>query len=175
MAFHLETYEGGFGQVPGNEAQGGTTYCCVACFSLAPAESGERLTSSESSSCVRWLVNLQIGGFQGRTGKVPDACYSFWCGGALKLLGADIYVDSSANATFLNECQFRFGGFAKFPDENPDPFHTYMSLASLAMYPPEMVPGDPDSESWALAPLEALLNARPDRVAWILSRIKRPA
>ncbi|THG98576.1 hypothetical protein EW145_g7401, partial [Phellinidium pouzarii] len=32
------TFEGGFGQTPGNEAQGGPTYCALATLALAPAE-----------------------------------------------------------------------------------------------------------------------------------------
>lgn len=39
----------------------------------------------------RWLVNKQMrleGGFQGRTNKLVDACYSFWQGGAFSLIHA---------------------------------------------------------------------------------------
>lgn len=37
----------------------------------------------------RWTVNRQMryeGGFQGRTNKLVDGCYSFWQGGALPLI-----------------------------------------------------------------------------------------
>lgn len=30
-------------------------------------------------------LELGIGGFQGRPGKLADVCYSFWCGAALKV------------------------------------------------------------------------------------------
>ena len=37
----------------------------------------------------RWTANKQMkfeGGFQGRTNKLVDGCYSFWQGGAFPLL-----------------------------------------------------------------------------------------
>ena len=133
-----ESYEGGFGQTPGNEAQGGTTYCSVSCFALAPKEFNLQLSLGERDACVDWLVHRQIVGFQGRTGKVPDACYSFWCGAALsvsllsilrlvlinlvQILGVGNLVDHEANASFIDTCQFKFGGIAKAPDEHPGPY-----------------------------------------------------
>ena len=39
----------------------------------------------------RWIVNKQMqveGGFQGRTNKLVDGCYSFWQGGAFPLIHA---------------------------------------------------------------------------------------
>ena len=59
------------------------------------------------------------GGFCGRTGKAADACYGFWCGAALRVLGADALVDARALARFVARCQFRFGGIAKAPGEHP--------------------------------------------------------
>lgn len=34
---------------------------------------------------VRWICQRQLGGFQGRPGKVEDVCYSFWCAAALRV------------------------------------------------------------------------------------------
>lgn len=31
---------------------------------------------------------IEIGGFRGRTNKLVDGCYSWWCGGAFSLLEA---------------------------------------------------------------------------------------
>ena len=44
-----------------------------------------------NSNCIfqRWTVNRQMkyeGGFQGRTNKLVDGCYSFWQGGVLPLV-----------------------------------------------------------------------------------------
>ena len=173
----IKSYEGGFGQRPGQEAQGGTTFCAVVArglFGSALAlaqEVGEKggarevsdstggwggamattTTNTDDSSpspsasqtkpdnrppfvqrpttaskakakadqdnrAISWLLHRQIslvlpsllppppssssllkeeeeeeaagvrgGGFQGRPGKKGDACYSFWCGGALEV------------------------------------------------------------------------------------------
>ena len=32
---------------------------------------------------MRWLLNRQCPGFQGRPNKDPDTCYSFWVGASL--------------------------------------------------------------------------------------------
>lgn len=93
-------------------------------------------------------VQVKGGGFQGRPGKRGDACYSFWCGGALQvgplrvlhaaplsfrpdlsrsppsprpsqLLGAYSLVDALANQAFLLRCQSPIGGFAKAPNDRP--------------------------------------------------------
>lgn len=39
----------------------------------------------------RWTVNKQMkfeGGFQGRTNKLVDGCYSFWCGAIMPIVQA---------------------------------------------------------------------------------------
>jgi len=51
-------YEGGYGQAPYAEAQGGTTYCALASLALlGRLESGQ--TEEEASQTVRWLVDRQ--------------------------------------------------------------------------------------------------------------------
>ncbi|PLW05353.1 hypothetical protein PCANC_15995 [Puccinia coronata f. sp. avenae] len=51
-------YEGGYGQAPYAEAQGGTTYCALASLSLlGRLESSQ--TEEEISQTVRWLVDRQ--------------------------------------------------------------------------------------------------------------------
>lgn len=135
----VKTYEGGFGQTPGQEAQGGTTYCSVAALNLVADVFGETMAPDEREGTIRWLIQRQTGGFQGRTEKEQDACYSFWCGAALQvitrgvstvlmnadpssekqILGASDLVDADANAEFIGRCQFKFGGIAKMPGERP--------------------------------------------------------
>jgi protein farnesyltransferase subunit beta len=51
---------------------------------------------------LRWLVQVQgteaeLGGFKGRTNKLVDGCYSWWCGGAITLLEA-LGIGGSENA-----------------------------------------------------------------------------
>lgn len=162
------TYEGGYGQSPFCEAQGGTTYIAIASLALMPSTFSQPLTTSERQRTIQWLLSNQheSGGFCGRTNKDADACYCFWCGAALKILGAGNFVDARALAGFIARCQFKFGGIAKAPGETPDPYHTYLSLAALSMYPPKTFDGDARPESWAFDSLDPLLNARIGTALW---------
>jgi prenyltransferase beta subunit len=95
LAFFFQTYEGGYGQTPLGESLGGPAYCALAAMHLVPAEhecaSRARLEPAEWRATVRWLLHTQAeqaqpnvgGGFAGRTNKVADACYGFWCSAAL--------------------------------------------------------------------------------------------
>lgn len=66
------------------EAQGGTTYCAVASLSLI-SKRQDAIIEVDHASTLRWLLQRQLGGFQGRPGKLEDVCYSFWCGAALEV------------------------------------------------------------------------------------------
>jgi geranylgeranyl transferase type-1 subunit beta len=90
-----QTYEGGYAQTPLGESLGGPTYCALAALHLVPADHAcapqAHLQRAEWHATVRWLVHMQAealasvggGGFAGRTNKLADACYGFWCGAAL--------------------------------------------------------------------------------------------
>ena len=103
-----QSWEGGFGGVPGAEAHGGYTFCAVAALSLL-------LPPNEFSKFVRvddlifWLTSQQsqqIGGFRGRTHKLVDGCYSFWQAGAFACLGVGNLIDSlSLQQYILIGCQ----------------------------------------------------------------------
>ncbi|KAJ3762747.1 terpenoid cyclases/protein prenyltransferase alpha-alpha toroid [Lentinula raphanica] len=170
------TYEGGYGQSPFCEANGGTTYIAMAAIHLAPVTSNP-LTPSEKQKTIDWAVHKQhpSGGFCGRTNKVADACYCFWLGGCLKILGAGDLVDSRSLASFLATCQFKFGGIAKAPGEHPDPYHTYLSLAALSMFPPPISATEKSNgSSWTFDPLDPLINAREETAKWARSYIAIP-
>ncbi|PWN32150.1 terpenoid cyclases/Protein prenyltransferase [Meira miltonrushii] len=127
------SYDGAFAQGPGQESQGGSTYCAVAALSLA-----DKLdTIQNSEQLISWLTARQQqkqGGFNGRIEKDEDACYSFWCGASLEILGSHNLIDSKADTDWLLSCQTKVGGIAKVPDEIPDVMHSYLSLAALAMH-----------------------------------------
>ncbi|KAK9908192.1 hypothetical protein WJX75_004005 [Coccomyxa subellipsoidea] len=79
-----QTYEGGLGGEPGNEAHGGYTYCGLAALVLA-----DRVDVLNLPSLLHWAVHRQglvEGGFMGRTNKLVDGCYSFWQGALFPLL-----------------------------------------------------------------------------------------
>ncbi|KZT67125.1 terpenoid cyclases/Protein prenyltransferase [Daedalea quercina L-15889] len=164
--------EGGYGQTPDGEALGGTTYCALASLKLAPATSTSHWelhnTSAERLRTIRWLTANQSssGGFCGRTNKIADACYCFWCGASLSMLDAGEFVDTAALASFLGQCQFKFGGIAKAPGERADPYHTYLSLAALALFQ------SPNTdESWRLPRLDPLWNATLETACWAREHI----
>ncbi|KAL4432008.1 hypothetical protein ABPG77_000275 [Micractinium sp. CCAP 211/92] len=79
-----QSYEGGIGGEPWNEAHGGYTFCGLAAAALLGQ--AHRL---DLDRLLRWAVRCQgqvEGGFMGRTNKLVDGCYSFWQGGAFPLL-----------------------------------------------------------------------------------------
>ncbi|KAH6912586.1 geranylgeranyltransferase type I [Coprinopsis sp. MPI-PUGE-AT-0042] len=174
------TYEGGYGQSSFCEAHGGITYIALAAMQLAPSHIGEThcLTPTERQQTIRWLLSNQShsGGFCGRTCKEADTCYCFWCGAALRILDAGDLVDTRAMANFLASCQFKYGGISKMPTETPDPYHTYLSLAAIALYSP--LPeqhDDADINSWRIEPLDPLLNANLSTAAWARENIPAPS
>lgn len=104
-----QTYEGGLaaaaqlpadpsqkGSAPLGEAHGGYAFCAVASWTMAcdagqPIETGAGSGRSlDVSALLRWAAAMQAnpiegGGFRGRTNKLVDGCYSWWCGGLLPL------------------------------------------------------------------------------------------
>lgn len=105
-----QTYEGGYGGEPNNEAHGGYTYCAVAALAVL-----NQLQASNMDSLQRWLCNRQMileGGFQGRTSKLVDGCYSFWQGACFTLIHKYYYgkgengtIDGTINITDAAENQ----------------------------------------------------------------------
>ena len=79
-----QSYEGGFGGEPGNEAHGGYNFCALAGLLILGMANQCDIDSQE-----RWLLQRQVkleGGFQGRTNKLVDSCYSYWQGTAIALV-----------------------------------------------------------------------------------------
>jgi protein farnesyltransferase subunit beta len=79
-----QTWEGGFAAEPWREAHGGYTYCAVAaCYMLRAFD------KLNVPALTGWLARRQMsfeGGFQGRSNKLVDGCYSFWQGSALAIV-----------------------------------------------------------------------------------------
>lgn len=130
------TYEGGISLVPGAEAHGGSCYTAVASLVLM-GRLDEVLGSSEKAALQAWLeqrICLE-GGYNGRTNKETDSCYSFWVGATLQLLGAFDDCDHGPTRSFLlQHCQARrHGGFKKTPEHHQDVLHSFYSLCWLSM------------------------------------------
>jgi hypothetical protein len=76
--------KGGLGGEPGNEAHGGYTYCGVATLVLLGRS--DTLNVPALAAWAGQRQNAFCGGFDGRTNKLADGCYSFWQGALFPLL-----------------------------------------------------------------------------------------
>jgi len=126
---------------PGAESHGGATYCAIAALKLMgyitddPDSKRPSCSVIDFPSLVEWSLWKQglDGGFQGRSNKHSDTCYSFWVGGSLKLMGFHDFYDRDALRHFLFSCQSKYGGFSKEPGEIPDIYHGYYGLCGFSL------------------------------------------
>lgn len=141
-----QSYEGGFAGYPGMEAHGGYTFCGVAALALL-----NRTVLCDTSSLLRWVANRQMrleGGFQGRTNKLVDACYSFWQGAIFPIVTAILSSQGEANWEILESelfatgalqeyllvcCQVPSGGLIDKPGKSRDIYHTCYALCGLCV------------------------------------------
>ncbi|KAE7996802.1 hypothetical protein FH972_001493 [Carpinus fangiana] len=143
---NCQSYDGGFGLIPGSESHGGATYCAVASLRLMGVIGDDILSTSVASSIIDvpllldWIVQRQAtdGGFQGRPNKDSDTCYAFWIGAVLHMLGCYKLIDEKALRQFLLTCQSEYGGFSKFsgsifPGQMPDLYHSYYGLTAFSL------------------------------------------
>ena len=144
-----QTFEGGMGGEPGNEAHGGYTFCSLAALMMLGQASAVRL---EGPRGVRqWAARRQTrreGGFCGRTNKLVDACYSFWVGALFPLLdllfaarphsqltttAGSGYDELALQRYILLAGQSMTGGLRDKPGKGPDLYHTCYALSGLSM------------------------------------------
>ncbi|XP_065051616.1 protein farnesyltransferase subunit beta-like isoform X2 [Rhopilema esculentum] len=140
-----QTYEGGFSGLPGLEAHGGYAFCGFAALALLGSENKANI-----KSLLRWVANRQMrleGGFQGRTNKLVDGCYSFWQGGLFPILHnvLQMYDDEelSQEEWLFNQdalqqyvllgCQNFNGGLLDKPGKSRDFYHTCYCLSGLSI------------------------------------------
>ncbi|XP_073837070.1 farnesyl transferase beta subunit [Musca autumnalis] len=172
-----QTYEGGFGGAPDLEAHGGYTFCGIA--ALALLNEGHKC---QQEQLLKWTLQRQMayeGGFQGRTNKLVDGCYSFWVGATIPITQAIMNNDGKplSKALFdigaLQEyillcCQKSNGGLIDKPGKPQDLYHTCYTLSGIAIAQHSesaeipAVLGDPINE---LQPTHPLFNVPPDAVA----------
>lgn len=109
-----QTYEGGLGGEPGNEAHGGYTYCGLAALCLLGREQ-----ELDLPRLMSWAVQRQSwleGGFNGRTNKLADGCYSFWQGGLFSLLQTTTINPDDAGELNADTLLNNFVGLADVPE-----------------------------------------------------------
>lgn len=148
-------FNGGMASASYAESHSGLTFCGLGALRLT----GFDMAAHEELVLLmkNWLVHRQVdyppelykgveyefydkadtGGFNGRENKFADTCYSWWVmallenveNGALKLIDGEKALDYLLNGT-----QHKLmGGFGKDTDARPDPFHSFLGLASLAL------------------------------------------
>lgn len=147
-----QTYEGGIGGAPTNEAHGAYAFCALACLSIIDAPHISIPKYLDVHALASWLANRQTmpeGGFQGRQEKLVDACYSHWVGGCWDLIQAALSGPNGPNNEddppelwnrkalvhyLLTCCQQpgKKGGMRDKPSTRPDAYHTCYSLAGLS-------------------------------------------
>ena len=87
-----QTYQGGFAQEPDDEAHGGYAYCGIAAYIIIQSHFPHLIKNEniiDIDKLIRWQAFKQMqysGGFQGRTNKLVDACYSFWVGAVFPMI-----------------------------------------------------------------------------------------
>ncbi|KAF8924936.1 hypothetical protein BGZ58_001285 [Dissophora ornata] len=170
-----QTYEGGLGGYPGVEAHGGYAFCGLAALELLG-----RTDVLNMNTLVKWSVNRQMsleGGFQGRTNKLVDGCYSFWMGGVFPIIGKMlesleqdkealnfVYDRDALQEYLLIACQSSSGGLRDKPfkhelvDKAPGALSSLLWTENLDK--PRVV-GSPTNMVEATHPL---LNIRLDKV-----------
>lgn len=52
-----------------------------------------------------------------------------------------------------------------------DPYHTYLSIAALTMYPPNVAGEGTVPKSWEFETLDPLLNATEETVRWVRAHV----
>ena len=139
---NCQTFEGGLGPEPFCEAHGGYSYCGIASLIIL-----KQLNKIDMNSFLRWLVSRQMikeGGFNGRTNKLVDSCYSFWQGSIFNLICMGdkkftydmelLYDQLSLQAYVIFACQnTKVGGLRDKPGKSPDLFHSNYATAGLSL------------------------------------------
>lgn len=106
-----------------------------------------RLQDLDVSKLMEWLSQRQVqfGGFNGRTNKLIDSCYSFWVGAVFNIVNdyfkgtvsVDqhlLYSEKDLQEYILFYCQdLNKGGLWDKPGKNRDIYHTCYALSGLAL------------------------------------------
>lgn len=95
---------------------------------------------------MEWLSQRQteFGGFNGRTNKLIDSCYSFWVGSVFNIVNDYfggkasqdshlLYLEVDLQKYIIFYCQdLKRGGLCDKPGKNRDIYHTCYALSGLS-------------------------------------------
>lgn len=158
-----QTYQGGFAQEPNDEAHGGYAYCGIASYIIIYSHFPHLLNNKNEiniDKLIRWQSFKQMqfsGGFQGRTNKLVDACYSFWVGAVFPMIHKynkmrhkkedhdqkekessqhqqqPLFHSLQLQKYLLVICQHYQGGITDKPPKPSDYYHTCYGLSGLSI------------------------------------------
>lgn len=164
-----QTYEGGIAAEPGGEAHGGFSYCGAASLSFLG-----RKDTLDWDRFHEWISMRQMsfeGGFQGRTNKLVDSCYSFWQGASFYILqdfiGVPVTFHPLALQGYITVCCQAYSGLIDKPGSSPDYYHTSYALAGLSLSQEQGRLFREDT--FALKPVDFYFNVPRDKSAAILA------
>lgn len=121
-----------FGLRPGLEPHGGATFCAIASLSLLN-KLHDVINEEDRLDILQWLLERQIGGFQGRINKLDDTCYAYWIGSTIGILGGTSLINKEELIKFLSSVQ-NYGGFCKTIEyEYPDIVHSGLASYGLSL------------------------------------------
>jgi prenyltransferase beta subunit len=106
----ISNYEGGFSKDEEGESNGitfsklaGLTYCAIASLKIM------KVSIKNEARLIHWLCSRETNlGVNGRTGKVPDSCYTFWVYATLCNLEKSELFDSELAINFVLQCQTQY-------------------------------------------------------------------
>ncbi|CAL9729801.1 geranylgeranyl transferase type-2 subunit beta [Monosporozyma unispora] len=127
-------FDGGFGLCPGAESHASMAFTCLGALSIV--NKLDLLSPDQIDTIGWWLCERQVpeGGLNGRPGKLPDVCYSWWVLSSLAIIKKLNWIDSSKLSEFILDSQDDIkGGIADRPGNEVDVFHTVFGLAGLSL------------------------------------------
>jgi protein farnesyltransferase subunit beta len=134
-----QSWDGGISAAPGNEAHGAYAFCGLGCLSILGAPKDTMHKYLNISLLVNWMSSRQCtpeGGYNGRTNKLVDGCYSHWVGGCWSLIEAatstGIWNRAALGRYILAAAQGKKGGLRDKPGKPADAYHTCYNLAGLS-------------------------------------------
>ena len=136
-----QAFDGGISAAPGNEAHGAYAFCGLGALAIL-GPPGETLNKYlDVQRLVHWLSARQCapeGGYNGRTNKLVDGCYSHWVGGCWAIVEAganskhSLWNRDALARYVLSAAQFAKGGLVDKPGKRPDAYHSCYNLAGLS-------------------------------------------
>ncbi|KAF4310962.1 Prenyltransferase/squalene oxidase [Botryosphaeria dothidea] len=171
-----QTFEGGLGGAPTNEAHGAYAFCGLACLCILGAPFDTLNRHLDLPALTHWLSSRQQapeGGFAGRANKLVDGCYNHWVGGCWALVEAALPVPGTGDRGLqkglwsregmvryiLCACQGKSGGLRDKPGKPVDGYHSCYNLSGLSagQYRYRFVPPTASPHSFS-PPLNAGFN-----------------